>query len=83
MTGARAWACVVGFIAAVDVAAIYRDRPDQTLSATMDRARALNPLTDTVVTFAVVATAGHLLRLWPSKSDPFRLVGLGRRGVRR
>lgn len=78
MTGTRAWAILIAYIAAVDLTAIRRGRPDHTLSATVDRARARHTLADTLITGAIVTTAGHLLRVWPDKADPFRIFGLRR-----
>lgn len=83
MTGKQAWPVIGAIVVGVDLLALQRGRPQDTLSATVDRARALNPLTDTVVTYGILITAAHLLRVLPAKTDPFRLVGLGRRGVRR
>lgn len=65
VTAARAW-LVLGV--AVAVYELLADE-HELLSSGVDRARASRPLTDAAITFGVVATAGHLLRVWPRAYD--------------
>lgn len=57
-------------VVAYEVAA----RDEQLLSRGVDRARAKHPALDAAITSAIVVTAGHLLRVWPARLDPFGMM---------
>ncbi|MGB3602732.1 MAG: hypothetical protein WBA38_04170 [Gordonia sp. (in: high G+C Gram-positive bacteria)] len=73
MTAAHGWIGLIAAITAWEVFAL-RTNPDLLLSRGADRARAVHPAANIAVHAAVIATAGHLLRAWPDRIDPFALV---------
>ena len=67
VTAARMWA-VIGLSVAAYEALVDEE---QLLSRGVDRARALHPAVNVVVSGAIVVTAAHLLRTIPPKLDPY------------
>lgn len=66
VTAARMWA-VIGLSVAVYEALVDEEQ----LLGRMDRARAVHPAVNVVVSGAIVVTAAHLLRTIPPKLDPY------------